>query len=165
MERYIYIYIYICMYIYTNILYKQTTAKTITPLFILRTSVCTLPTLTLWGVTAWNTSTADWIYQLSFEPDLSLRDSGFCRISKILPDNRALPDIRYLPIRNWSVRGWVIRIQIGFLVGVCRNPIRNSDSAGYCTIRWHPDCRVLQHPVPPKSGKYRISGSARFAGF
>jgi len=32
--------------------------------------------------------------------------------------------------------------------------IQNSDPAGYCNIQWHPDCQVLQHLVPPKSGKY-----------
>jgi len=47
-------------------------------------------------------------------------------------------------------------------LGMCWNPIRNSDLAEYCTIQWYPDCRVLQHPVPPKSSKYWISGSAGF---
>jgi len=81
------------------ILHKQTTAKIITPLFIVRASVCTIPTLTSWGVTARDTSTAESIYHSSIIIWAAFLLAALRILSNIsiLPDNFALPDIRYIP--------------------------------------------------------------------
>jgi len=85
------------------------------------------------------------------------------RIDSFCPDRRCILIITL----KWLELEIAVKsvLQINYKVRGVPESWLETDPAGYWTIRWHPDCRSLQHLDPPNSQKFRIFRYARSVGF